>query len=55
VVTAEWCKLHNEEFNDLYLSPNIVLAIKSRIIVWAWHVARMRERGSVYRVVVGKP
>jgi hypothetical protein len=23
-VTAEWIKLHNEELNDLYSSPNIV-------------------------------
>jgi hypothetical protein len=29
-VTGEWRKLHNEEFNDLYSSPNIVRAIKSR-------------------------
>ena len=27
--TAEWRKLHNEEFNDLYFSPNMVRVIKS--------------------------
>ena len=30
-VTAEWIKLHNEELNDLYCSPNIVRVIKSRM------------------------
>jgi hypothetical protein len=34
-------KLHNEELNDLYCSPNIVRVIKSRIMRWANHVARM--------------
>ena len=41
-VTGEWRKLHNEELNDLYCSPNIVWVIKSRRITWAGHVARMR-------------
>jgi len=29
-VTGEWRKLHNEELNDLYCSPNIVRVIKSK-------------------------
>ena len=48
-------KLHNEELNDLYCSPNIVRVIKSRIMRWAGHVARMGESRGVYRVLVGKP
>jgi len=42
-VTEKWRKLHNEELNDLYYSPNIVRAIKSRKMRWAWHVARMGD------------
>jgi len=29
-VTGEWKRLHNEELNDLYSSPNSVRVIKSR-------------------------
>ena len=54
-VTGEWRRLHNEELNDLYSSPNIVLVIKSRGMRWAGHVARMGEERWVYRVLVGKP
>jgi len=53
-VTREWRKLHKEELNDLYSSPNIVWVIKSRIMGWAGRVARMGERRGVYRVLVGK-
>jgi len=53
-VTVEWRKLHNEEFCDLYHTTNIIRTIKSRRMRWVGHVARMGERGGVYRVVVGK-
>ena len=54
-VTREWRKPHNEELNDLYSSPNIVWVVKSRIMRWAYHEARVGERRDVYRVLVGKP
>ena len=54
-VTGEWRKLHNEELNDLYCSPNIVRVIKSRIMRWAGHVARMGDWRGVCRIIVGKP
>ena len=54
-VTGEWRKLHNEEFDDLYFSPNIVRVIKSRRMRWVGHVARMEEERGVHKVLVGKP
>jgi len=37
-VTREWRKLHNEDLNDLYSSPNLVRVIKSRRMRWAEYV-----------------
>ena len=52
-VTGECRKLHKEELNDLYCSPNIVRVIKSRRMRWAGHVARMEEGRGVHKVLVG--
>ena len=46
--TGEWRKLHNEELNDMYSSPNIFRVIISRRMSWTGRVARM-ERGVAYR------
>ena len=54
-VTGEWRRLHNEELNDLYCSPNIVRVIKWRRMRLAGHVERMGEERGVFRVLVGKP
>jgi hypothetical protein len=54
-VAREWRKLYNEELNDLYSSPSVVRKISSRRMRWAGHVARMKKRRDVYRVLMGKP
>ena len=53
-VTGEWRKLHNEELNDLYFSPDIVPVIKLKRMRWAGLVARKGERRGVCRVLLGK-
>ena len=54
MVTGERRKIHNEELNELYCSPNIVRVVKSRRMRWAVHVEHMGERRGVYTVSVGK-
>jgi hypothetical protein len=54
-VTGEWGKLHEEELNDLYSSPDIIRVIRSRRIKWKEHVICMGNRRGAYRVLVGKP
>jgi hypothetical protein len=54
-VTGGWRKLYNEELRNLHSSPSIIRIIKSRRMRWAGHVARMREKRNVYRLLVGKP
>jgi hypothetical protein len=52
--TGEWRRLHNEELNGLYPSPNIIWVIKSRRMRWAGHVARMGEKRGAYGILVGR-
>jgi hypothetical protein len=42
-------KLHNEEYHDLYSSPNIITMIKSRKVRWAVH-GKKRNMCSIWVV-----
>jgi hypothetical protein len=53
-VTGDWRKLHNEELHNLYSLPNIIGMVKSGRVIWAGHVARMREKRNANRLLVGK-
>jgi hypothetical protein len=50
----EWRRLHNEEFYDLYSSPNITRMIKSRRMRKGWHEAPMGWRRGTYIVLIEK-
>jgi hypothetical protein len=46
-IKGEWRKIHNEELNNLYSSPNIFRVMQSKRIRWTGHVVRMREKRCV--------
>jgi hypothetical protein len=48
-------KLHNEELQNLYSSPNIIRMIKASRMKWAGHVARVGKTRRAYMILVGKP
>jgi hypothetical protein len=55
LVKGEWRVPHNENLNDLYLSPNIVRMSKSRRMRWAGHVARIGDSRDAYGVLMEGP
>jgi hypothetical protein len=52
--TGELRRLHKEELNDLYSSPNIIQVIKLRRMRWVGHVPCMGEKRGAYRILVGR-
>jgi hypothetical protein len=54
-VEGGWRRLHNEEFHNLYASPDIVKVVKSRRMIWVGHVARIAEMRNIYDTLAGKP
>jgi hypothetical protein len=55
-IIGDWRELHNEQLHNLYeyISPNIIIMMKSRTIRWAGYLARVGETWNAYRVL-GKP
>jgi len=43
-----WRGLNTEELHNLYRSQNIIRVIKSRVMRWAGHVARMEAMRNAY-------
>jgi hypothetical protein len=43
-VTGEWRGGHSEKLYDLYSTPDIIPMIKSKMMRWAAHIARVAER-----------
>jgi hypothetical protein len=54
-VVGGWRRLHNREFHNLHVSPNIVRMIKSRRMQWAEQVACIGEMRNLCKILVGKP
>jgi hypothetical protein len=54
-MSGEWRKLRKEELHDLYSSSSIIRRMKSRRMRRPRHVARMGEKRSPLRLLVGKP
>jgi hypothetical protein len=54
-VTGGWRRLHNEELHYLYSSGCIIRMIKSKMMRWVGHIARMEEDKNAYRILMGNP
>jgi hypothetical protein len=60
-VAGDRRRLHNEELNDLYFSPDIIQVIKSGSVGWAGHVERTGRRlittfrSTTHRIYDGGP
>jgi hypothetical protein len=46
-----WGKVPNEEPRNLYSSPSIIRMMKSRMMRWAGHEARMGEKRNAYKML----
>jgi len=55
IENGECRRLHKEELHSLYCSPNIVRVIKSRRLIWAGHLVRLKDGRSAFKILTGKP
>ena len=55
IATYERRNLHNEKLQSLYLSPNLVRAIKTRRLRWACQIAGKGEGGGAFKILMAKP
>jgi hypothetical protein len=53
-VAGAWRRLHNDELHNLYTSPNVIKAIKSRRLRWAGHVEDTGGDINAYKILAGK-
>jgi hypothetical protein len=55
-VMGEWRNMHNGELHNFYLSPDIIMQIKSKKMRWVGHVTCMEVGGGgMCRVLMAKP
>ena len=53
-MTEKWESTHNEEFNDLYCSPNFIRGITSRRMRWTGARGIYRGEERAIQVLVGR-
>jgi hypothetical protein len=53
-MAEDWRRLQNEEFHNLYTSPNIVKVKKLWKIIREGHVSRMGQMRNSCNILVGK-
>jgi hypothetical protein len=54
-VKGGWRILRNEQFHNLYSSPDITRMIKSRTMRWTGHLAYLGDKTNAYRILIRKP
>jgi hypothetical protein len=54
-VARGWRRLYNEEFHNIYASPNVIRVNKSRSMRWVGQVVRIGQVRIAYNILVGKP